>query len=89
MRRWVDVDPCLREPLLDGAQAFHLLLAAEYAALELEVVEAVLFVQGFGLLHQPLRGQHLLTAETEPGVRAVALVQILHLPAGTLFLSET
>ena len=41
----VDVDPCLREPLLDGAQAFHLLLAAEYAALELEVVEAVLFVQ--------------------------------------------
>ena len=35
---------------------------------------------------QPLRGQHLLTAETEPGVRAVALVQILHLPCRHLVL---
>ena len=64
------------ERLFQRTEGFHLLLAAQHAALELEVFKAVLFPQGLGFLHNALRGQDLLPAQAEPGVGAAALVQV-------------
>ena len=82
----IDVDPGVGEPLLDGLDGLHFLLAPQHAALELKVLHAVFFGHGLSLLHDVLRGQHLLAAQAEPGIGAVAFVDILHIPRGHLAL---
>ena len=75
----IDVDTCIRKTLLQCAHRIHLLRALQYTALQLEVAETVLFGQRLRLFDHSLRCQNLLTAQTEPGIRAVALIEILHL----------
>ena len=75
----VNVDTCIREPLLQCTHRIHLLGALQYTALQLEVAETVLFGQRLRLFDHSLRCQNFLTAQTEPWIRAVALIEILHL----------
>ena len=82
----VDVDTRIREAILQCTQCIHLLGALQYAALQLEVLKAVLFGQRFCLFDDSLRCQNLLTAQTEPRIRAVALIEVLHLACRYLLL---
>ena len=82
----VDVDTRIREALLQCTECIHLLGALQYAALQLEVLEAVLFGQRLCLFDDSLRCQDLLTTQTEPRIRAVALIKILHLTCRNLLL---
>ena len=75
----VNVDTSIRKTLLQCAHRIHLLGALQYTALQLEVAETVLFGQRLRLFDHSLRCQNLLTAQTEPWIRAVALIEILHL----------
>ena len=82
----IDVDTRIREALLQCTECIHLLGALQYAALQLEVLEAVLFGQRLCLFDDSLRCQDLLTTQTEPRIRAVALIEILHLACRHLLL---
>ncbi len=70
----VERDARVREALCDRGDGLDLLLAAQHAALELEVGEAVMVVGGFGQPHHGLRRHRLLVAEVEPfGLAGLAL----------------
>ena len=75
----VQVHAGVGEGLLDGGDCLDLLLGSQHAALELEVLKAVLFVGGLGQRHDGLRGQRLLVAHTVPvavGIRLRLVLQI-------------
>ena len=75
----VQVHPGIGEGLLDGGHGFGLVEGGEHAALELEVLKAVLVVGGSGQSHDGLRGQSLLVAETIPVTVGVGLFLILQI----------
>ncbi|MOA05746.1 hypothetical protein D3C78_1253560 [compost metagenome] len=72
----IEGDARLGEALGQGADRLHLGLAAQHAALELEVLEAVAGVGRLGLADDGLGSQRLLVAHAEPGVVGVGLVAV-------------
>ena len=62
----VERDPGFGETFGERRHRFHLLLAREHAALQLEIVEAVARMGGFGEAHDRLRCHRLLVAQAKP-----------------------
>ena len=79
----VERDAGLGKALVQRADGFDFFLAAQHAALELEVGEAVACMRGLGQAHDGLGGHGLLVAKTEPVIvgAGVALVGQVGLPA--------
>ncbi|MNF78565.1 hypothetical protein D3C84_607530 [compost metagenome] len=72
----VEGHPRLREALGQGADRLDFLAAAEHAALELEVVEAITRMGRLGLANDGLGAQRFLVAHAEPGVVGIGFVAI-------------
>ena len=69
----VQGDAGLGEGLLQSLDGLQLLPALQHAALELEVLKAVLFIGGPGQRHNGVGGQRLLVAQAVPGAVGVGL----------------
>ncbi len=67
----IEGHPRPRETAGDRGDRFHLFLAAQDPAFELEVIEAVPRVGGLGETHDLLGGERLLMPEPEPVVLRV------------------
>ena len=72
----IERDARLREALVQRDDRLDLLLAAQHAALQLEVVEAVARVRGLGQPHDRLGRQRLLVAQAQPVVAAVGVARV-------------
>ncbi|MDT4825888.1 hypothetical protein FQZ97_591830 [compost metagenome] len=64
----VERDACPGEALGQCQDRLHFFLAAQHAALELEVVEAIAFVRGLGQADHRLGRHRHVIAQAEPGV---------------------
>ena len=73
----IEGDPGLGKPLLEGSDGLGLLLAGQHTALELEVLEAVAGLGGFGEGDDLLRGQGLLVPQSVPVVGRVGVGQVV------------
>ena len=72
----VDGDARLRKTLFQRPRGVDLLLAGQYAALQLKVFETVAILGGFRQTHYRLAAQRLLVAQAVPFVIARRMVQI-------------
>ena len=70
----VQRDARLRKALVQSPDGFHLVLAAQHATLELEVIETVARVRGLGLAHDGLRCQRLFMAHPAPAISLFRLI---------------
>ena len=73
----VQIDAGIGERSLDGLHSLQLFLRGQDAALELEVLKAVLLVGGLCQRNDGLRGQGLLVAQTIPVAVGIRLLLIL------------
>ncbi|MNZ79901.1 hypothetical protein D3C78_985190 [compost metagenome] len=73
----VEGDARLGEAFGQGGHRFDLFLAAQHAAFQLEVVEAVARVGGLGQAHHRFRGQRCFVAQAEPGVIGIRLAAVV------------
>jgi hypothetical protein len=64
----------LREALVQGLHGLHLFFAAQHPTLELEVLEAIACLGGFGQAHHRLSVHGLFVAKPAPVVCALGLV---------------
>ncbi|MCY1214283.1 hypothetical protein D9M72_260920 [compost metagenome] len=70
-------DARLGEAFGQRQDRFHLFVAAQHAALELEIVEAIALVSGFGQAHHALGRHRHFIAQAEPRVVGIGLGAVI------------